>query len=732
MLYLISPQQNKPNRLETTEADKTEQYHINYGRWVIASGSTQMHQRYLRNYQINRSFYKNNQWCIEEDLEAFFKDESGQDRNRLKVTRNYIQPMVEQYRGNAERMTFDMKVVNLSPMARSRRERSLNQLKSYNMIARGMPGFSDYMRENNFPMGRTDTEVEDKFNNMYADQNVIAINRLMRYSKNINKLEEIKGQLAKDVALAGIAVMRPYPYAGEWILSRVLPDKFGWDRSAQDACLVDSEYFFEDDILAVPSLFERYPNISPEARTTIERYSVNVVGSSIATNVKFDAMGKVPMFRSMWRDLVVDTFGYVTDEFGQRILGRINYVEENESKPRYTTKDIIPFRDLTDYQKKVMRGGSTALLYVDLWRYCEFIPGEIIAVSKGTRGGKDIALEWGMLPYQEPDLYRPTNMLPPYKVGTWSYMDGEVLSPVDVVINPQRMINRFLSVMENQINNSGGAGVVFDKDLIGATPEDEIRSSINKGEPIGVYAKGRGVQNIFGRYDSTPKEALVVFSQLIDSFKLGIEQVTGVNEGVKGESNNPNQLVGVMQLMIQRGSIIQEPFYKAVTDVFRGCYQSVISSGKRYYVDNDVELMDAVGEDSAQVLKLSKNVRNESMRVFLTRSIDTANERLNVDSTLMSWLQFGLLDQETVSKLYGRATMEEALLEMREFQKRLAVQKRMAAQQQAAMQQTQSNVQSQAGDVLYNEGVRDKAREDMNKQADRQTKLEIAGMKSGQ
>lgn len=286
--------------------------------------------------------------------------------------------------------------------------------------------------------------------------------------------------------------------------------------------------------------------------------------------------------------------------------------------------------------------------------------------------------------------------------------------------------------MENQINNSGGAGVVFDKDLIGATPEDEIRSSINKGEPIGVYAKGRGVQNIFGRYDSTPKEALVVFSQLIDSFKLGIEQVTGVNEGVKGESNNPNQLVGVMQLMIQRGSIIQEPFYKAVTDVFRGCYQSVISSGKRYYVDNDVELMDAVGEDSAQVLKLSKNVRNESMRVFLTRSIDTANERLNVDSTLMSWLQFGLLDQETVSKLYGRATMEEALLEMREFQKRLAVQKRMAAQQQAAMQQTQSNVQSQAGDVLYNEGVRDKAREDMNKQADRQTKLEIAGMKSGQ
>jgi hypothetical protein len=463
----------------------------------------------------------------------------------------------------------------------------------------------------------------------------------------------------------------------------------------------------------------------------MEQYTVNF-SKGAAPNLPLDlaAAGKLPVYTSVWRDLVVDIFGYVTDPYGQRILQRINFIEEDEEKPRYTTDDLVPYKDLTPYQKKVVKGGTTAQLYVDMWRYCIFVPQEVLAAGPNDRRAKDVTLEYGPMRYQEPDLYKPTNMAPPYKVGTWSYMDGEVLSPVDVVINPQRMINRFLSVMENQINNSGGAGVVFDRDLTGATPEDEIRNKINRGEAFGVNAKGRGVQNIFGRYDSTPKESIVAFSNLIENFKLGIEQVTGMNEAIKGESSNPDQLVGVMQLMIQRGSVIQAPFYKAIMDMYRGCYQSLITSGKRYYIDNDVELIDAVGDDSANILRLSKDIRNESMRVTLIRSIDDANERATTDATIMSYIQFALLDQDTASKLLGRATMEEVLIAMREYQKNLAVQKRMAAQQQQQQAQTQQNVSDQTGQIVYNEAVRDKTRADLNAEADRQTKLAIAQSKN--
>jgi hypothetical protein len=586
MQFLIAGQQAKPNRIETAEVDKNKDYHTRYARWVIGSGSNTLHADYLKRYKINKNFYMNKQWCMEEDLEAFFKDENNNDRNRLQVTRNYVQPMVEQYRGNAERMTFDMKVANLSPMAKSRREKSLSRLLMYNFIANKLPGFEDYMKENNMPVGGDAVEIENRFNNLYADNFVIDINRLLRYSKNVNRLEELKPLLALDVAMAGIGIMKPYPYSGEWMFKRVLPDDFGWDRNAKDPQLMDASFFFEYQDAEVTTLFERYQNIDPEDRKNIENYCSNMTGSSYATGSIIGASGRTPVYTAVWRDLTADTFGYVVDEYGQRILHRINYVEEDASKPQYTEKDLVPYAQLTEFQKRVLKGNNQAQLFVDLWRYCDFVPREILGFSAQSKT-KDVVLEYGIVPYQEPDLYKPTNMTPPYKVGTWSYMDGVTLSPVDVVINPQRMINRFLSVMENQINNSGGAGVVFDLDLI-TEPEDNVRGKINKGEAIGLHAKGRGVQNVVGRYDSTPKESVIAFSSLIESFKQGIEQVTGVNEGVKGDSNNPDQLVGVMQLMIQRGSIIQEPFYRAISDIYHGCYQSVASSGKRYYIDNEV------------------------------------------------------------------------------------------------------------------------------------------------
>ena len=55
-------------------------------------------------------------------------------------------------------------------------------------------------------------------------------------------------------------------------------------------------------------------------------------------------------------------------------------------------EDVIPFKDLTVYQKRVLKGGSTARLYVDLWRYCKFVPVEVVSASFRDPNSKDIAL----------------------------------------------------------------------------------------------------------------------------------------------------------------------------------------------------------------------------------------------------------------------------------------------------------------------------------------------------
>jgi len=730
MLHLIQTRQFKPNRIETSEPAKREKYHVDYGRWVLGEGMGKKQREHVDKYHRNLNFYKNKQWVVKEDLEAFFKDESGQDRNRIKVTRNFIQPMVEQYRGNAERMTFDVKLQAISPMAKSRRDKSLARLQAYGYAAELAPQFGNYLKRQGYLTGENEDDIALKFENTWVDSYVIAMNRLIRYVAKTAKLDRFKKQLALDVALGGMGIVEPMPYNGEWQFRRVLLDRFGWDRGAIEEDLSDAEFFYEFDYALATNVYEQHQTLSLLQKQAIEHYVSQIIGTQ-ATGQSFDIRHRVPVYTTKWRDTVVDTFGYVVDQFGQRVLERLNYIYEGEDEIRYTKADVVPYDQLTPYQKKVLRGGSTRDLQVDLWRYCKFIPHEILSASfkDPTKDTNDIVLDYGVIPYQEPDLYMPTNMMPPYKIGTWAYMDGEAMAPVDVVINPQRMINRFMSVMENQINNAGGAGVIFDKDLFDLGSEDEIAIKIKRGEPIGVRGHARGVNNAVGKYDSGIKESTLVFSNLIENFRLGIEQISGVNEGLKGQQN-PDQLVGVMQLAIQRGSIMQEPFYAAINSIFSGCYQNIATSGKRYYIDMDVALVDAVGEESAEVLKISKDMRHEQFRTSLIRTIDPDSERLYVDQRTLAWLQYGLIDHETAAILTGRATDEEALAELRAFHRRLAELKK----KQAAAAEDQAKIQAQAnqqtGQVLYQEQLRDEARETGEKDKDRATKLISEGIKA--
>jgi hypothetical protein len=181
-----------------------------------------------------------------------------------------------------------------------------------------------------------------------------------------------------------------------------------------------------------------------------------------------------------------------------------------------------------------------------------------------------------------------------------------------------------------------------------------------------------------------------------------------------------------MQLMIQRGSIIQEPFYKALTDVYHGCYQSILTAGKRYYIDNDLDLDDYIGVDGAQVIRLSKDMRLENLRAVVKRAIDPQTERMYVDQQLTQWMQFGLMDASTAASLIGKATNEEAIMALRDFHKDLLAKQRMAGQQQEVLDGQQANFQEQAGRVVYDEQIRQEAREDINKEQDRQVKRDTS------
>lgn len=709
MFYLVANGQDRPSVLSKS---KDEKYHLNFGRYCIGQANNEFQSSFLEKIELNKRFYKGDQWFADEDLESFFKDETGQPRNRIKIVKNLIRPMVEQFRGNAIRMGINFRVKSISPQAINRREEKLSEMLFLSKVA-NQPGnpFGEEIKANN-AIGDSEAETTAIFDNLYQDAYVRKMNYLLRFVAERNQFEEKRLNMAENLALSGLAVMKGYEYAGHQEFETVQTENFFFDRGAKKYDLTDADFMGEVLYLHPTEIFEMYPDLNAQQREAIENYSriykktaldgiSNGASSSVASkNNQYAASGKLPVYVVYWRDGESYEYGYVLDKFGYEYLTKINFTYEGDETPRYTDKDLIDSK--SERAKRVLAGKKKRRLYVDTLRTCHFIPQELISSSNTASNSKlpDIVLEYGLAPYQETENLDSNSVQFPYKCYCWGYVDGDIMSPIDDAINPQRFINRILSVAENQINNSGGSGISYDKSAVDPNGgEDELMRNMNQSKPIGFNAKGRGIQNIVSTYDNSVKSGTMVMFNIIEAMGGYMQEVTGVNEALKGESTGSDQLVGVTQLMIQRGSLMQEPFYNAIANVFKQCYQSIATVGKRIYADNERNIAIATGDEGTQIIKITRDMKLEDFRCFVKR--ENSDEMLiNAgNQMLLQFLQLGILDQKRFSNLFGRSTPDEIATAVRENAKEkeelARMQQKQQAQQEQAMMQEQEGMLSQ-------------------------------------
>jgi hypothetical protein len=171
---------------------------------------------------------------------------------------------------------------------------------------------------------------------------------------------------------------------------------------------------------------------------------------------------------------------------------------------------------------------------------------------------------------------------------------------------------------------------------------------------------------------------------------------------MKGGMDNPDQLVGTMQLQIQKGTVVTERYYAALRDLFRQVYQAFCSSGKRFYINEKPTLISMVGDEDADVIVLSKDMKNEDFRASVEFAIDPKSERQGVDAMLFQLLQIGLMDKVSWSNLIGRASEDDMWEAVRRYAKESSEAEKVAAQQQeqqaaAMQQQQQQNVDGALG-----------------------------------
>ena len=724
---------DRPDRVRTNNKDNDPDYHRRMGRHTLYQSSFSSHSNWYDRIKVNKAFYigQDNQWMFDEDIEAFLKDDTNQRRNRIKVVNNIIRPMVEQYRGNANRMSINASAQSISSRSKTRRDTALDeQLLNFD-IAMDVPEFADLLKET-FGLSDTKNDTISRFSNLYVDEFAESITKLIQYVKDLNQMQEMQIRIAENLALTGLGVLEGFEQGGHYRFDVVESDEFFFDTSARRPDLSDAEFMGRYYMMLPTDIYERY-DVSPQIAEEIEQFvriNSGLTGNLYDTNnlktthaYNQQRFNRVPVYRVFWRDTDYSEWGYVESEFGYQKLVRINYVEEGEEEPRYTDADLVepPQSKKND---KIFKGKKKAKRYTDVVRYAVFIPSEVLAAPKEREEDKrktaDVLLDWGLYDHQESDLMDSNNVKFPFKAYCWAYIDGTVVAPVDDAISPQRLINRVMSVTEQNINNSGGSNVVIDEDKVNPDEiaDGTVARNIKQGKPIFVRSRGVGVQNVVTTYDNTPKAGTYAMFDIIPILKQFTQETTGINEPLQGQSTGSDQLVGVTEILLERGSLMQEPFYHAVSNIFLQAYQSVATIGRNIYVDNQRELAISVGDQSADVINLSAEMKLEDFRVFIKRTNNEDTLKKQADQLLLGLAEMQFIDQNTFAKLYGNSTPEQVTKALRQEAVLRTEVAKQEAQAQTQLAQQQEAAQIEAGQAQLDEARRLEAREDRHRSED--------------
>lgn len=187
----------------------------------------------------------------------------------------------------------------------------------------------------------------------------------------------------------------------------------------------------------------------------------------------------------------------------------------------------------------------------------------------------------------------------------------------------------------------------------------------------------------------------------------------------------------VTQLEIQRASLIQEPFYDAITRLFLQVYQATANVGKRVYIANQRKLAIAIGDAFTTVLQLTDEYNAEDFRVFIFREPDKRKQQEAANELLVVLKDRDLLDDIRFSKLFNKGTFDDISSAMQSYaQEKMAVakelEKRQSEQGQQMAMQEEDRYQQEREDKNLSEAGKFADNEQNRKSKEAQTRMKLA------
>jgi len=656
MFLIPSGQFQRPSRL-TPEAQKDQDYHARFARWAVGMANNVQTRDRITNTQVNRTFYSGDQWIMPDDTEGFLMDSNRDARNRIKFVQNIIKPLVEGFRGTSVRLGYNSSVINTSQKSANRRDTSLQKLLFMADLASRQTGPLKEVLEDKLGLPQSQDQLIENHGRTFSDDYCSIVNDMLVFMKQGILLDDMKLQLTMDIALGGLGVVNIYK--SNRYVDAVHQDinYFFYDTSCKKPDLQDSQYQGNLEYHGTETIFELFSTLSSEVKKKIEKFASNSLAGGIKTSGS-PANGRIPLYNVLWRDSQRMEYGWVKDEYGYEFFTRINFAGN-----KYTDSDlIIPSNEKAaaelDTSKKVVR-------WPDILRYCKFIPGEVIGPEKP--GEHDLVLEFGQHEYSERDPLHPDSCQYPFKSFVWAFQDGRVIAPVDDAIDPQRFINRIISVFENHVNNAKMPFTAYDKDAMADVQngEEELMSSMNTGKPFGFSGKRVGIGNLLMQTRSGLDQGVMSLFNMIGSLVGGVQQSTGNNDPMQGVQGG-SEAVGITQMLIQRGTLMQEPFYFCLFRIFDQLFQGLITFGKKVYAEDERKLSIIVGDKNVKVIQVTKNIAMEEFKSFMERRAPDTVIRKQVDDSALALLGAGLLSKARFVDVYGKGDMNDLTIAIRQ------------------------------------------------------------------
>ena len=513
------------------------------------------------------------------------------------------------------------------------------------------------------------------------------LNALLEYVMQINEMDEMYSHAMREFLISGMPVMRKW-YGWNDALqkedcwtSAVLPNMFMPDFNMRDPRGWDCQFVGEIHDVSFEEMVTQFAKSPEEYKRLTDIYKA--ARDVMAGNLSWTSFG--------YSDTVNTDFLMPIDQSRCRVIE----VWRKESKPRYRCHDwaegTMFVCDPNDY-KAVVEGENAARL---AQAAASGIPADDVALITAEwfidsywcyyylSPFGDILAE-GETPYKHKSH--------PYVFKPYPFVDGEIHSFVEDVIDPQRYINRSYITID-WISRASAKGVLMipEECLNGQDPQD-FADEWAKFNGVIVYKPSKS--GAMPKQISANSTNVGIYDLLNYQLK-SMEDISGVSAAMQGKSSFSGESGSHAQMMMQQAAT-------SLVDLFRS-FNSFIIEGTRKDLKNIQQFYDEkrirqiVGKTGVDL----SGIKDLDFDVSVVQSPSSQQYKAWANEFLMGLYNSKAFDVKTLLRVAKDLPYADALLQQLESQEAQMAQGQMPdSVSPEIMQQIQQQSNPQAMQML--------------------------------